>query len=130
MAEALIDAGMDVARFNFSHGSHEQHAASLARLRAASDAKKKPVAALQDLCGPKIRTGSFDAPFDLANGAEVTLEEGSGAGDAERIPITYEGLAGDVPARILSRYAPPQSSRSLPTTMSGSPRPGGGPHRK
>jgi pyruvate kinase len=94
--ETLIDAGMDVARFNFSHGSHEEHAARLARLRQASDSKKKPVAALMDLCGPKIRTGSFDSPFDLATGTDVTLEEGSGKGDATRIPITYEGLAGDV----------------------------------
>ncbi len=94
--KALIDAGMDVARFNFSHGSHDEHGARLSRLREASEAKKKPIAVLQDLCGPKIRTGTFDAPFELARGAETTLIEGSGKGEAERIPITYEGLAGDV----------------------------------
>ena len=96
--EALIDAGMDVARFNFSHGTHEEHAQRLAQLRAASEAKNKPIAALMDLCGPKIRTGMFDAPFDLPSGAEVVLEEGDvkDKGDARRIPVTYEGLAGDV----------------------------------
>ena len=94
--EALIDAGMDVARLNFSHGSHEEHGARLARLREAAARKKKPIAALQDLCGPKIRTGSFPAPFDLKTGSDITLVEGEGAGNETTIPINYEGLAGDV----------------------------------
>src|SRR5208282_2748221 len=51
----LINAGMDVARFNFSHGTHAEHGERLARLRQASDLEHKSVAALQDLCGPKIR---------------------------------------------------------------------------
>ena len=93
---ALIDAGMDVARLNFSHGSHEEHGARLARLRQASEIKKKPVAALQDLCGPKIRTGKFATPFDLKAGAEVVLVEGDGDGNETTIPITYEGLTEDV----------------------------------
>jgi len=50
--EGLIDAGMDVARLNFSHGTHEEHGMRLDRLRKASDVKKKAVAALLDLCGP------------------------------------------------------------------------------
>jgi pyruvate kinase len=94
--EALIQAGMDVARFNFSHGTHEEHGARLARLRKASDAQRKPVAALQDLCGPKIRTGKFPARFDLPTGAEATLVEGDASSDERVIPINYEGLAGDV----------------------------------
>jgi pyruvate kinase len=94
--EALIDAGMDVARFNFSHGTHAEHGARLARLREASERKKKPIAVLQDLCGPKIRTGTFDAPFELKAGAELILNEGTGRGDETRIPIDYEGLAHDV----------------------------------
>ena len=65
---ALIDAGMDVARLNFSHGTHEDHGAALARLREASDLEKKSVAALQDLCGPKIRTGTFPRRFELPSG--------------------------------------------------------------
>ncbi len=92
----LIDAGMDVARFNFSHGTHPEHSARLERLREASERKKKPVAVLQDLCGPKIRTGSFEAPFELKTGSEIVLEEGDGKGEPDRIPITYEGLAEDV----------------------------------
>jgi pyruvate kinase len=94
--ESLIDAGMDVARFNFSHGTHKEHGARLARLRKAGDAKRKSVAALQDLCGPKIRTGIFPAPFDLPQGSEVTLIEGEKSDDETVIPIHREGLAGDV----------------------------------
>ena len=111
---SLIDAGMDVARFNFSHGTHEEHGARLARLREASADRKKPIAVLQDLCGPKIRTGKFDGPFDLVTNHEVLLVEGDASDSAvitpprkpgepapeDRIsaiiPITYEGLADDV----------------------------------
>ena len=94
----LIDVGMDVARFNFSHGSHEEHRVRMENLRTAAAQKKKPVAVLQDLCGPKIRTGTFDAPFELKAGTEIILEEGDdkSKGDPDRIPITYEGLAEDV----------------------------------
>jgi pyruvate kinase len=94
--EGLIDAGMDVARLNFSHGTHADHARSLERLRAASDSKKKAVAALQDLCGPKVRTGNFAAPFLLPTGCEVVLVEGEDSADERVIPVQYEGLAGDV----------------------------------
>ncbi len=99
----LIDAGMDVARFNFSHGTHEEHGARLERLRLASDAKKKAVAALQDLCGPKVRTGTFAAPFTLPAGIDVVLREGESSQDEQTISIQYEGLAADVRAgdRIL-----------------------------
>ena len=94
--KSLIDAGMDVARLNFSHGTHEEHGARLTRLRQASDEKKKSVAALQDLCGPKIRTGSFPQKFDLPSGVDATLIEGESSTDERVIPINYEGLAGDV----------------------------------
>jgi pyruvate kinase len=99
----LIGAGMDVARFNFSHGTHEEHAGRLGRLRLASEQSHKSVAVLQDLCGPKIRTGRFPHPFDLPAGADVTLFEGDSTGDVRSIPIQYEGLARDVRAgdRIL-----------------------------
>ena len=80
----LIDAGMDVARFNFSHGTHEEHASRLQRLRAACAEKKRHVAVLQDLCGPKIRTGKFPARFDLPAGVDVVLVEGN-ASDDERV---------------------------------------------
>ena len=94
--ESLIEAGMDVARLNFSHGTHADHSASLVRLRQASENKKKAVAALQDLCGPKIRTGRFPKRFDLPANVEVTLVEGESSEDERVIPIQYEGLAADV----------------------------------
>ena len=94
--KSLIDAGMDVARFNFSHGTHAEHGARLARLREASAAKNKPIAVLQDLCGPKIRVGTFDAPFELKTGSIVTLTVGEGKGEPDRIPINYEHLGEDV----------------------------------
>jgi pyruvate kinase len=94
--EALIDAGMDVARFNFSHGTHEEHGARLSRLRQASERKRKAVAALQDLCGPKIRTGTFPRKFDLPSGCDVTLVEGESSNDERVCAINYEGLARDV----------------------------------
>ena len=92
----LISAGMDVARLNFSHGTHEEHGARLARLRDASELERKSVAALQDLCGPKIRTGTFPRKFDLPTGVEVVLVEGDSSTDERVIAIQYEGLAGDV----------------------------------
>jgi pyruvate kinase len=94
--EALIEAGMDVARFNFSHGTHEDHRTALQNLRQASEKKQKAVAVLQDLCGPKVRTGNFSAPFVLPSGVDVTLFEGEDSEDERTIPIQYEGLAGDV----------------------------------
>jgi pyruvate kinase len=87
---------MDVARLNFSHGTHEDHGAALARLREASDLEKKSVAALQDLCGPKIRTGTFPRRFELPSGSDVELIEGEQSSDERVIPIQYEGLADDV----------------------------------
>jgi pyruvate kinase len=89
---------MDVARFNFSHGTHEEHGARLTRLRRASELERKSVAVLQDLCGPKIRTGSFPRRFDLPKGAEVTLVEGDSSQDERVIAIQYAGLAHDVHA--------------------------------
>ena len=87
---------MDVARLNFSHGTHEEHGGRLARLREATELERKSVAVLQDLCGPKIRTGTFPRKFDLPTGIEVTLVEGEASADERVIPIQYEGLARDV----------------------------------
>src|SRR6185503_9256593 len=96
--EQLIRAGMDVARLNFSHGNTDDHARRLATLRAAAEKCNKPVAALQDLGGPKIRAGSFPrGAYVVAAGSEVTLIEGAVAGpESDAIPIQYEGLARDV----------------------------------
>ena len=61
MIRKLIDAGMDVARLNFSHGTHEEHAEMSRRCCAAGMLMKKPIAILADLQGPKIRTGRWRA---------------------------------------------------------------------
>src|SRR5207244_8634033 len=57
MIDRLLGAGMDVARLNFSHGTHEEHAKNISMLRAAAVEHEKPIAILADLQGPKIRTG-------------------------------------------------------------------------
>jgi pyruvate kinase len=98
--EQLITHGMDVARLNFSHGRHEDHARSLERLRAACRHLGKPVAALQDLQGPKIRTGPLKAGragVKLTAGAELTITtEGEVLGDEQLVSTTYVHLAEDV----------------------------------
>jgi pyruvate kinase len=98
--ERLIRGGMDVARLNFSHGSHAEHAKRLTTLREAATRCKKPIAALQDLCGPKIRAGSFPrGAYVLPAQGEVTLVETATKemlAEPETIPIQYEGLAEDV----------------------------------
>ena len=91
---ALIEAGMDIARLNFSHGEHAAHGRVAEIIRAESAALGKHVAILQDLCGPKIRTGKV-GPTALAAGDTVELISGD-TGDAGTIAIDYEGLAEDV----------------------------------
>lgn len=83
MIRKLIDAGMDVARLNFSHGTHEEHAQNVAALREAAVLKKKPIAILADLQGPKIRTGA------LAGGGSVALRTG------QKFVITTAKVLGD-----------------------------------
>jgi pyruvate kinase len=90
----LIEAGMDVARLNFSHGVHEEHGRRAEFIRTESAALGKPVAILQDLCGPKIRTGKT-GPVALATGDTVELISGD-AGDERTIAVEYEGLHEDV----------------------------------
>src|SRR5450432_2701846 len=90
----LIEAGMDVARLNFSHGTHADHAHMVEMVRAESAALGKPVALLQDLCGPKIRTGKI-GPAVLNNGDTVELVAGD-TGDDHTISIDYEPLKDDV----------------------------------
>ncbi|MCB9645781.1 MAG: pyruvate kinase [Deltaproteobacteria bacterium] len=95
--EALIRAGMDVARFNFSHGTHEDHQKVYDRLRAAEGRAKKPVAVLQDLQGPKIRLGKLDGVVELELGGTVVLSANNDfVGTRPRMPTTYERLARDV----------------------------------
>jgi pyruvate kinase len=98
--ERLLAAGMDVARLNFSHGSHEDHAALIARLRALAARTDRPLAILQDLQGPKIRVeGLPEAGLGLATGARVELTgTGSGAerADLPLLTVSYPGFQDDV----------------------------------
>ncbi len=96
--EQLIDAGMDVARLNFSHGNHDEHLQRISRVRAAAARAGRPVAVLQDLCGPKIRAGRFlNGTAEVRTGESVVLVEASAeVARAGVIPIGYSGLAEDL----------------------------------
>ena len=92
----MIEAGMDVARLNFSHGTPEEKARTAQRVRAAADRLDRPVAILQDLPGPKLRIGPLaDDVAELKPGDRVTFECASpdGAGDATHMSVTWPGLA-------------------------------------
>lgn len=91
----LIETGMDVARLNFSHGTAEDHATMAALIRDESARLGKPVAILQDLCGPKIRTGA-GGPSAVSTGEQVWLAAGDG--DESTIGVSYPPLAEDVQA--------------------------------
>ena len=96
---ALIDAGMDVARLNLSHGSHEVHATMYQMVRQASDESGRSVAILADLQGPKIRLGKFADRSVLLNvGDEFTVTTEEVAGDAKQVSTTYKDLPSDVQA--------------------------------
>ncbi len=91
----LVGAGLNVARINFSHSTHEQHAATIALIRDVAAETGKPIAILGDLQGPRIRIGELGKPRDLADGSDVVFApEGKETGD--EVPVTYEALADDV----------------------------------
>ncbi len=93
----LVYAGMDVARLNFSHGAHEQHAEAYSWVRRASDESGRGVGVLMDLQGPKIRLGTFvGGPVVWATGETVTITTDACEGSHDRVSTTYEGLAADV----------------------------------
>jgi pyruvate kinase len=100
--EAMIAAGMDVARLNFAHGSPEQHAATAADIRAAAERTGREVAILGDLPGPKLRIGPVAGGVaELARGSQVVLTGQDVEGTAERLPVAWPGFselvdAGDV----------------------------------
>lgn len=92
----LIEAGMNMARLNLSHGSYEEHQARLDRVRAAAKEANKPVAILVDLQGPKIRLGRFaDGPHELSRGDIFTITTDEIQGTKERVGTTFKGLPGD-----------------------------------
>lgn len=95
--DAMIAAGVDVFRLNFSHGTHESHAESYRRIREAIARSGRNVAILGDLCGPKIRVGHFEnGSIEIAEGTQVTLTVRKVQGHEGLIPSEYEGLARDV----------------------------------
>jgi pyruvate kinase len=96
MVKALVEAGMDVARLNFSHGDYADHEAAYQRVREASDATGRAVGILADLQGPKIRLGRFaDGPTVWANGETVRITVQDCPGDHDRVSTTYKNLAKD-----------------------------------
>jgi len=95
--QALVDAGMDCARLNFSHGEHAAHAQVAKMLREVAARAGRPVSILADLSGPKMRIGRFPGgPIELANGAPFILTADDVPGDATRVSVTYKPLPRDV----------------------------------
>ncbi|MFJ6573006.1 pyruvate kinase [Streptomyces sp. NPDC091292] len=95
--KTLIEAGMNVARFNMSHGSHEEHKARYERVRKASADTGRPVGVLADLQGPKIRLETFaEGPVELERGDEFVITTEDVPGDKSICGTTYKGLPGDV----------------------------------
>jgi pyruvate kinase len=94
----LMRLGMDVARLNFSHGSHENHARTIECLRTAAAAEGRSICILQDLSGPKIRTGMLQnhQPVTLQTDARVTITTRDVEGTAEQISTTFKGLPREV----------------------------------
>ena len=90
-----MEAGLSVARLNFSHGTHEQHAATVALVRSTAAELGRPVAILGDLQGPRIRIGDLAEPRHVADGEDVVLVAGEDAG-SDQFPTTYDGLCQDL----------------------------------
>jgi pyruvate kinase len=96
--EQLIVHGMDAARLNFSHGSHDDHTKTLTWLREASARLRKPLAAIADLQGPKIRTGETPdgKPLELRAGQRLVLTTTPTRGTVDCVSVTYPHLPEDV----------------------------------
>ena len=95
----MIAAGMSVARFNFSHGTHESHLAMLNKLKAAREAMNFPVGTMLDTKGPEIRIGQFrEGKVELTQGQTFTLTTRSVEGDASIVSQSYAGLTSDLKA--------------------------------
>ena len=90
MVKALAQAGVDVFRLNFSHGSHEDHAAALKAVRGAELALKRPLGVLADLQGPKLRLGKFrDVEIDIKPGHKMRFDLDPTPGDATRVQMPH-----------------------------------------
>lgn len=93
----LVEAGLNMARINMSHGSHETHRANIEAVRQAAAAQGRTVPIMVDLCGPKIRVGDLAEPIHLVPGQQVVIAPEAWVQPGE-IPTSYEGLPGDVGA--------------------------------
>lgn len=94
---SLVDAGMDVARLNFSHGGHDVHRKFYEWVRAAAKESGRTIAIMQDIQGPKLRVGEFPGgAIELHPEDEVDLLPDAGTGDPDHIPIGYGSLLTDV----------------------------------
>ncbi len=102
---ALVDAGLDIARINFSHGTRGHHVDVIARIREIAAGARRNVAILADLCGPKIRTGRLagGGPVELVDGALIHLVAADVEGTAETVSVSYDRLSEEVHpgARVL-----------------------------
>ena len=95
----LIDAGMNMARLNLSHGGHDEHQKRVDLVRASAKRANKAVAILVDLQGPKIRLGRFSSgPHELSRGDTFTITTDDIAGTKDKVNTTYKGLPGDCKA--------------------------------
>jgi pyruvate kinase len=93
---ALVGAGVDVTRFNFSHGDHHMHLKNAHTVRGTAKEESRNVAILQDIQGPKIRTGEVEDGTELVEGSQVVIAPGDFVGDASRLSTSYDRLADDV----------------------------------
>jgi len=97
--EALVEAGMNVARLNFAHGNHAQHGVVLARIRALTERLGTPIAVLQDLGGPKVRIGTVaDGSITLDAGHQLVLTTEPVEGSTSRVSVSYANLPREVEA--------------------------------
>ena len=95
--DALVKAGMDCARLNFSHGEHAGHREMAERVRLAGAKARRPIAILADLCGPKMRVGRFqNGSTELTEGATFRLTPEAVEGTDDRVSVSYEALPEDV----------------------------------
>jgi pyruvate kinase len=91
--EALIDAGVDVFRLNFSHGTRDDHIESVARIRTASKALGREIGILGDLPGPKLRLGDLEDDVAVLHSGSTVVMSGDGeVGNSERLPVQFSGI--------------------------------------
>src|SRR6185312_5496304 len=98
MLRDMMRLGMDVARLNFSHGTHDEHARTIERVRKVAEKEGRTICILQDLQGPKIRTGrlKYRTPVALKRGAHLVITPRDIAGTAALVPTTFKTLAHEV----------------------------------